>query len=87
MTSSYVTQVQGLYVAFAKGDVAALLAQLSPDVEWGEPENPFNPAAGTRRGHAGVLDWLRIGHAAEEIEVLTPQRFLTDATGEAFRAG
>lgn len=70
--------VQDLYKAFLKGDVSAILALLSPDVEWGEPVNPFNPAAGVRKGHAGFLEWLRIGRASEEILALEPRQFLSD---------
>ena len=47
--------VQGLYQAFAKRDIASILAVLSPTVEWGEPANPYNPAGGTR--HDGLL-WV-----------------------------
>jgi len=54
------------------------LQLLSPDVEWGEPENPHNPAAGTRHGHKGFLEWLNIGRQAEEILALEPKKFLTD---------
>jgi ketosteroid isomerase-like protein len=82
-------------------DVNAILALLSPDVEWSEPENPFNPAAGTRHGQAGFLEWLRIGNESEEILKLEPRQFLSDvesvavvgyskcrarAAGEAFRS-
>jgi uncharacterized protein len=70
--------VQQVYAAFAKRDIAAILAMLSPDVEWGEPSNPFNPAAGTRHGHAGFLEWLRIGREAEDILALEPKKFLMD---------
>jgi hypothetical protein len=70
--------VQDLYAAFRRGDVPALLAAVDPDVEWGEPDNPFNPAAGTRRGHAGLLEWLQIGRDSEEILLLEPRQFLTD---------
>lgn len=69
--------VQDVYAAFARRDLQAILAHLSPDVVWAEPENPFNPAGGTRHGHAGFLEWARIGHEAEDIEVLDPQLFLT----------
>ena len=74
---SNVAVVQEVYAAFARRDMQAILARLSPDVVWGEPENPFNPAAGTRHGHAGFLEWARIGHEAEDIEGLEPQLFLT----------
>lgn len=70
--------VRGLYAAFRRGDVPALLSSISDQVEWSEPANPFNPAAGTRRGHAGVIEWLRIGHEAEEILVLEPSEFIVD---------
>lgn len=69
--------VQDVYAAFARRDLQAILAHVSPDVVWAEPENPFNPAGGTRHGHAGFLEWARIGHEAEDIEVLDPQLFLT----------
>jgi uncharacterized protein len=83
MSGRHVTAVQALYAAFRRGDVSAILALLSPDVEWGEPANPFNPAAGTRRGLDGFLEWLRIGKEAEEILALEPRQFLADATSVA----
>ncbi len=69
--------VQEVYAAFAQRDMKAILAHLSPEILWSEPENPFNPAAGTRHGHAGFLEWARIGREAEDIELLEPQLFLT----------
>ena len=56
--------------------MSAVLAKLSPDVVWSEPENAFNPAAGSRHGHAGFLEWARIGRDSEDIESLEPLRFL-----------
>jgi ketosteroid isomerase-like protein len=69
---------QQLYAAFARHDISAIVQMLSPDVEWGEPPNPFNPAGGTRHGHAGFLEWLNIGRESEEILSLVPTRFLVD---------
>jgi len=71
--------VQQVYAAFAKRDINAILSMLSPDVEWGEPPNPFNPGGGTRHGHEGFLEWLNIGRQSEEIMVLEPRKFLTDS--------
>jgi hypothetical protein len=65
-----------MYAAFARREIAPLLAVISPDVEWGEPDTPFNPAGGTRHGHAGFMEWLQIGRSSEEILVLEPRRFL-----------
>src|SRR4249919_1057148 len=76
-----VAAVIDLYAAFRKGNVHAILALLSPDVEWGEPDNPFNPAAGTRHGHAGFLEWLRLGKESEDILALDARQFLSG--GEA----
>ncbi|HVI47317.1 MAG TPA: nuclear transport factor 2 family protein [Chitinophaga sp.] len=67
-----------LYEAFSRKDIAGMMALMSEDIEWGEPENPYNPAGGTRRGHAGFLEWLNIGRNAEEILILSPKRFLSD---------
>jgi ketosteroid isomerase-like protein len=68
--------VRDLYAAFARRDVSSILRVLSPDVEWGEPENPFNPAGGTRHGHEGFLEWVRIGSHAEDVLTLEPRQFL-----------
>jgi len=70
--------VQEVYAAFAKRDIKGMLAHLDPDVVWCEPENPFNPAAGTHRGHQGFLEWVQIGRTAEDIEVLEPTQLLTN---------
>lgn len=75
--------VRQLYTAFAKKDIPAMLDMLSEDIEWAEPENPYNPAGGTRKGHAGFLEWLMIGKEAEDILVLEPHRFLTDSDAVA----
>lgn len=37
-----VRNVQALYAAFARRDIPAIVAMLSPDVKWCEPANPFN---------------------------------------------
>lgn len=70
--------IQQLYQAFSQKDIESILGFLDEDVEWGEPENPYNPAGGTRKGHSGFVEWLNIGKNAEEILVLEPKRFLTD---------
>ncbi len=75
--------VERLYAAFARRDVPAMLALLDPEVEWGEPENPFNPACGTRHGHAGFLEWIEIGRSAEEILLLEPRRTIADGDAVA----
>ena len=68
-----ITIVKQLYNAFMKKEINTILGLLSDDVEWGEPENPFNPAGGTRKGHAGFMEWINIGKDAEDILVLEPK--------------
>jgi ketosteroid isomerase-like protein len=82
-SSENVQAVQEVYAKFAGRDIPAILTMLSPDVEWGEPDNPFNPAGGTRHGHAGFLEWLHIGRQSEDILVLEPRKFLSDSDSVA----
>lgn len=70
--------VQQLYSAFGERDINKILEMLSPDVEWGEPSNPFNPAGGTRYGHKGFLEWIDIGRRSEDILELQIKKWLTD---------
>jgi len=75
--SENIEQVKRLYQAFRNPDMSAILELLSADVEWGKPANPLNPAGGTRNGHAGFLEWARIGRESENILVLQPRKMLT----------
>lgn len=75
--------VKSLYTAFLNKDISKIPALLHEAVEWGEPENPYNPAGGTRHGHQGFWEWINIGREAEEILELTCSRFLTDADAVA----
>ena len=68
--------VKQLYEAFAGRRIEEILPLLASDVAWSEPPNPLNPAAGTRHGHAGFLEWARLGGEAEEILVLRPEQYL-----------
>jgi ketosteroid isomerase-like protein len=78
-----VALVRELYRAFANRDVDRVLGMLSMDVEWREPVNPFNPSGGVRHGHAGFLEWVRVGQESEEILALEPRQFLADESSVA----
>lgn len=77
-TKGKIEIVQSLYKAFFNRDFNTILSLLSTGVEWGEPANPFNPAGGTRYGHEGFLEWLKVGNEAEEILVLDLKQFLSN---------
>ena len=63
MSRQDVALIRNLYEAFAKGDVPAVLAAMSPDIVWNEAENyPYadgNPYRGPEPILAGVF--ARIG--------------------------
>ena len=52
MSQSPADVVQGMYDAFGRGDVAAILAALDEDIDWRVPENL--PHGGEFRGRDGV---------------------------------
>lgn len=70
--------VQAMYAEFARRDTSAILARLARDVVWAEPDNPLNPAAGTRHGHAGFLEWARVGSESEEILSLDVRQIMAE---------
>lgn len=70
--------VKELYGFFNTHDVDSIISLLDPEVEWGEPDNPHNPASGFRHGHEGFLEWYEIGRRTEEILSLQPKRMLVD---------
>lgn len=70
--------VQALYKSFFSRDFTTILNMLSTEVEWSEPANPYNPAGGTRHGHEGFLEWLKVGNEAEEILELDLKKFLSN---------
>src|SRR5262245_50700390 len=77
-THSNAATVGGLYEAFGRGDVEAILSRLSDDVTWDVTEEPWTPhEAGVpwllpRRGHAEVAEFFAMVGAwdYERFEVL-----------------
>jgi uncharacterized protein len=92
--------IQGVYAAFAKGDIAGVLGVLSPDIAWTEAEG--FPYGGTYHGPDAVLDgvFMRIGSewdgfaaipdefidAGETIVVLGKYSGTYKTTGKSFQA-
>ena len=88
--------IQGLYDAFAKGDVPAVLGALSPDVVWNEAEhfpyddNPYRGPDGVLNGVFAnlVADWdgwsVHLEHlldAGDSVIALGRYRARNKATG------
>ena len=102
MSQENVALVRGVYDAFAKGDVPAVLGAMSPDIVWNEAENfPLadgNPYVGPDAIVQGVFarlaaEWEGFAVAVEEIidggdTVIALGRYLGTyrATGKPIRA-
>lgn len=74
--SSPVETVQPLYAAFGRGDMPALLAMLTDDVQWEHKGRLDLPYLGLFRGKAAVAQWF--GHVAgcDDIQAFEPREFL-----------
>lgn len=72
---SNLNSVQGVYDAFAKGDIPAVLGFLSSDVDWTEAEG--FPYGGTYTGPNAVLEgvFMRLGTEWESFAVV-PDEFI-----------
>jgi len=78
MSAFNIEETQRLYRLFGERNIPAIVDMLSPDVQWCEPPNPFNPCGGMHRGHDGFLQWANIGRQAEEILVLEIHKMCAD---------
>ena len=98
--SSNLDVIRGLYGAFAKGDIPAVLAALSPAIEWTEAEG--GPYGGLFHGPQAVLEnvFMKLGGEWDSFAAV-PREFVTEgatvvalgeysgtfkATGKSFRA-
>jgi ketosteroid isomerase-like protein len=62
------------YAAFNRGDIAAAVAQLDPQIDWTEPAE--FPGGGTYRGQDGVAAYLTQSRAAWAEVNSEPERFI-----------
>ena len=68
--SSNVETVKNMYAAFHRGDIAAILAHLTDDVQWGLGTPNAVPFSGNRHGHAGVTEFFQaIGGSENNCQV------------------
>jgi ketosteroid isomerase-like protein len=79
MPNAHTQLVQGLYAAFARGDAAAVLGALDPQVVWNEAENieyaDGNPYIGPERVAEGIFGRLM---AEWDGFSVTPQQFVSE---------
>jgi ketosteroid isomerase-like protein len=62
------------YAAFNRGDIAAAVALLDPDIEWQEPSE--FPGGGVYHGRAGAREYLTQSRAAWADVHSEPERFI-----------
>jgi len=68
--------IQELYAAFGRGDVPAILDQLTDDVVWYDPGPPEVPHAGAYSGREGVGRFFARTDETLEIDEFAPTEFL-----------
>ena len=77
MTGPENTQiVKDVYAAFGRGDVAAILARLTEDVEWTLEGPAVIPFAGKRRGAAEVAGFFQALGSTTENGQLTTEHYI-----------
>ncbi|MGE3285131.1 MAG: nuclear transport factor 2 family protein [Pseudonocardia sp.] len=73
--------VQDVYAAFGRGDVDAILAVLTDDVDWAsEPESAIAPWFGVRRGKAEVPSFFAALADNVKVTEFTPLAFTSSDT-------
>lgn len=79
MTQANVKFVQGLYAAFQRGDIPAVIAGLQPDVVWHMVGRANDyPRLGLRKGVKGVREFFEILAENEDFTEFHPTDFFAD---------
>jgi ketosteroid isomerase-like protein len=76
MSNANITLVQGLYAAFGRGDIAALVAGASPDIDWvvNGSRSDF-PTLGAWKGQAGMQQFFDSIAEHQDAKAFSPQEF------------
>ena len=76
MSNANIAFVQDLYAAFGKGDIAALLDGMTPDIDWHSGGRASDyPGFGPRKGHAEVQEFFKIVAENNDFSHFTPREF------------
>ena len=81
MSNANIAHVQSLYAAFGRGDVATIVAGLTPDVDWQTVgrESDF-PTLGPRKGTKAVEEFFRLVAENEDFSEFTPASSMRPTT-------
>jgi uncharacterized protein len=78
---THITTVQAIYEAFGRGDIDAILEQLTDDVDWAsEAESDIAPWHGVRRGKDQVPSFFEALAASIDVTEFTPLTFASNET-------
>jgi ketosteroid isomerase-like protein len=81
MTDPKILAVQEIYEAFGKGDVAAILARLTDDVDWGSvSEAEIAPWHGVTKGRDNVPRFFQALAETADVTEFTPLSFTSNDT-------
>jgi uncharacterized protein len=73
--------IEGVYEAFSRGDVDAIVAVVTDDVDWAsEAASDGAPWYGVHHGKAGVADFFSAFGTAMEVEEFTPVSYAANDT-------
>jgi len=74
------TVVRDAYAAFGRGDIPALLACMTDDVQWRPVIGTAKhvPFSGERTGKAGVAEFFRIVGETEDFQQFEPREFVAE---------
>src|SRR4051794_39018340 len=76
MSNANIAQVQSLYAAFGRGDVATIIRGLSPDADWQSVGRKSDyPVFGPRRGAAEIQDFFKFVADNEDFADFSPREF------------
>jgi len=76
-----VKTIQGIYEAFGRGDVDAVLAGVTDDVDWAtETSSTVAPWYGVRHGKEGVASFFQAFGSAMEVQEFNPYAFAANDT-------
>jgi ketosteroid isomerase-like protein len=76
MSDANVKLVQGLYDAFKRGDIAAVIAGLAQNVDWQVHGRPKDfPTIGRWRGQGGAQEFFRLVGENLDVVEFVPQDF------------
>src|SRR6185503_18579530 len=68
--------VKGMYAAFGRGDIAAVVNAMAEDAEWLTPGSPAIPYAGLYRGRAAVTSFFQKLAETTDLDPFSPEKYV-----------